>query len=47
MYPSNLYEITKLLASRPINPINIESSERTIGIAQARGAYTQVLGIKL
>jgi chromosome segregation protein len=25
----------------------IESSERTIGVTQARGAYTQVLGIKL
>ena len=25
----------------------IESAERTIGVTQARGAYTQVLGIKL
>ena len=25
----------------------IEASERTIGVTQARGAYTQVLGIKL
>jgi chromosome segregation protein len=25
----------------------IESSERTIGVTQARGAYTQVLGLKL
>ena len=25
----------------------IEASERTIGATQARGAYTQVLGIKL
>lgn len=25
----------------------IESAERTIGVTQARGAYTQVLGLKL
>jgi chromosome segregation protein len=25
----------------------IESAQRTIGVTQARGAYTQVLGIKL
>jgi chromosome segregation protein len=40
---ANLAQFIVVSLRRPM----IESSERTIGVTQARGAYTQVLGIKL
>ncbi|NEP01056.1 MAG: chromosome segregation protein SMC [Symploca sp. SIO2E9] len=40
---ANLAQFIVVSLRRPM----IESSERTIGVTQARGAYTQVLGLKL
>ena len=40
---ANLAQFIVVSLRRPM----IESAERTIGVTQARGAYTQVLGIKL